>query len=128
MFSKMISLLVLILMTTSIVCQTSASICSFLSKHGRVRDLGLYRFISNGSISYRLFKRIKTKSDSEVSKNKSVEHQLVINNWNVSVHPSPIEAYYGLHKFYVVINKVSPRFRWYQNCRHIYTEQEVCLL
>ena len=128
-----ISLLVFVLMSTSIGCQSNDSICKFIVRDGRVRDLGIYRFVKNESFSYRLFSR---EIEGDIYENKvspiAVEHELEIENWNVSAKPSPISEYYGPHKFYdgVTIGNVTiigdGSFR--VNCRYIYPEERVCLL
>ena len=51
---KLISVLVLVLMSTSSDCHSNDIICDFIVRDGRVRDLGIYRFVSNESFSYRL--------------------------------------------------------------------------
>ena len=102
MFSKKLSVLVFVLMSTFIECQTKDSICNFLLENGRVRDLGLYRFVSKEGISsYRLFKRVFDESPED----KVEEQELVMENWSVSAQPLPILDYYGFHKFYAGYGK-----------------------
>ena len=108
MISKMISILVLVLMTTSIDCQTSDSICSFIFKDGRVRDLGVYQFEDKqGNTSYRLFNRA---IDEDFQK-KTEEYELGFKDCNkkdeciVWAQPSPILGDHGIHKFFAGYDK-----------------------
>ena len=110
----MISLLVLALISFSIDCQLSDSICSFLLKGERLRDLGLYQFWSSTGRSYRLYNRAVDESQQKMAE----EYELEINytNWKVSAQPSPKFDYYGVHKFYAGYDKLTdsklcPRFR-----------------
>ena len=133
MFSKMLSLLVLVLMSTSIDCQSNQSICDYIIIDGRVRDLGLYQFLyefQNESgvyigKSYRLFSR-------DIS---SEEYPLEMINWTLTAQPVQEYEDSGLHKFYggyqqIVANKrVDPidqkSINTHINC---FVEQGVCLL
>ena len=81
------------------------SICSFLFSNGRIRELGLYRLFSKGSLDYRLFNR-----------KLNDEFKLVINNWSVSAQPAPIIQSYGMHKFYAGYGSVSQKESNF-NCR-----------
>ena len=125
------------MISSSIDCQSSDSICSFLSKDGRVRDLGLYQFVDKqGDISYRLFNRAV---DEDFQK-KTEEYQLGFKGCDpfgdciVWLEPSTIPDYHGVHKFFAGYDKpdiqtcqVSPKicnkYKW--NCR---IQQRVCLL
>ena len=111
MFSKLLSILIFVLMFTSIDCQSNDSICGHLFKEGRLRDFGLYRLYSEGSLSYRLFSR-----DFDYIN----EYQLEINNWTVSAQPSPIIISYGVHKFYGGYGFVSQK-KSHFNCRVMLT-------
>ena len=114
MFSKMISVLVLVLMFTSIDCQSNQSICDYILKEGRVKDLGLYRFVSKeGNSSYRLFSR-DTKDCPYNNCGLTKEYELEITNSSVSARPSPITEPYGVHKFYAGYSKLNSV---YTNCR-----------
>ena len=96
---KLISVVILVLMSTSIDCQSNQSICDFLINEGRVRDLGLYRWASNGSFSYRLFSReVDFTSGEDIP--KEYEYALEIKDWNVSAQKPPILEKYGFQKFY----------------------------
>ena len=76
---KLISVLVLVMISTSVDC---LSICDFIVRDGRVRDLGIYRFVSNERFSYRLFSR---EIEGEFNKKEKLwnriaeEHELEIN-------------------------------------------------
>ena len=129
---KLISVLVLVMISTSVDCLSNDSICDFIVRDGRVRDLGIYRFVSNERFSYRLFSReIEGEFDiKEVLLDPiSEEHELEINNWVVSVKPSHFKEIYGVLKFYAGFCSapiIGGPFRF--NCRYIYREIEVCLL
>ena len=82
----MLSLLVLVLMFASIDCQSNPLICEFLSKEGRLKDLGLYQFVTQfirdelvTEKSYRLFNR-----------ETSEEYKFLLINESLSLDPSPI--------------------------------------
>ena len=104
---KLISLLISVLMSTSVGSQ---SICDFIIKEGRVRNLGLYQLIHrNESISYRLFSREFegdfqniTVEDTNLPSLRPMakEHQLEIKSGSVTAQPVPIRHPHGLHKFY----------------------------
>ena len=99
-----ISVVVLVLMSTSVDCQTNQSICDFIVEDGRVRDLGLYQFIDkNERIGYRLFSR-EFEGDIDITTDYMLpmgeEHQLEIENGRVTAQPTPIHYFHGLHKFY----------------------------
>ena len=74
---KLISVVVLVLMSTSVDCQSNQSICKFIIKEGRVRDLRLYQFI-DWERSYRLFSRewngVKDQNGSDSSAHNSCAH------------------------------------------------------
>ena len=126
---KLISVLVLVMISTSVDCLSNDSICDFIV---RVRDLGIYRFVWNERFSYRLFSR---EIEGEFTTNQklfsriAVEHELEIENWNVSAQPSPINEYYGLLKFYCGFGTAPLSvYSFRHNCRYIYTEVKICLL
>ena len=97
---KLISVVVLLLMSTSVNCQSNDSICNFLIKEGRVRELGLYQFIDkNNGISYRLFSREWDGIRDEIGP-IAEEHQLEIKNGDVKAEPSTFYEHYALHKWY----------------------------
>ena len=91
-------------MSASTDCQSNDSICNFLLKDGRVRDIGLYQYLYQEKIyeetsiktkhvkSYRLFHR-----GSSVA-----EHPIQINNQIVlAQNRQPLTTQsYGVHKFY----------------------------
>ena len=123
MFSKKLSVLVFVLMFTSIDCQTNDSICGYLLKEGRVKDLGLYRFVSmDGNSSYRLFSR-DTNDCTDNNCTYSKEYELEVTNSSVSARPSPITDPYGVHKFYAGYSRLT---LGYTNCWVLI--ETVCLL
>ena len=114
----MISLLILFLMSASIDCQTNDSICDFLLKDGRVRDIGIYQYLYQNSSrerkvkSYRLFKRGTSKE----------EYEIAIDNRRV-LAIGPLKSEFGiLHKFYAGYVQNDGMLI---NCR---VQQKVCLL
>ena len=104
---KLISLLISVLMSTSVGSQ---SICDFIIKEGRVRNVGLYQLIHrNESISYRLFSREFEGDFQNLTvehpnlpplRPMAYEHQLEIKGGNVTAHPFRFHEPHGLHKFY----------------------------
>ena len=54
---KLISVVVLVLMSTSVDSQSKDPICDYIIKKGRVKDLELYQFSDGNGFSYRLFSR-----------------------------------------------------------------------
>ena len=74
---KLISVLVLVLMTTSIECQSKESLCKFIAKEGKVRDLGLYQFIDtnrHGLVIDSLVENTMTFPDSEVEMQRNTSY------------------------------------------------------
>ena len=110
---NLISVLVLVMISTSVDCQSNDSICDFIVRDGRVRDLGIYRFVSNERFSYRLFSR-EIEGEFNIKQKLSVpiaeEHELEIENWKVSAQSSTIKEFYGSLKFYVGSDKFEPYF------------------
>ena len=128
MFFKMLSIFLLVSMFASIDCQSNHSICDFLLKDGRVRDIGLYQFVwkSGEKISYRLFSReVDHKFGTEIP----FEYELKIKKGNVSAQPPPFPEAYGLLKFYGGCTPVDKdgcyEYSKHYNCR---LQQRVCLL
>ena len=113
----MLSLLVLVLMSASIDCQSNDSICNFLLKDGRVRDIGLYQYLyqnfSTGPKvkSYRLFQRGTSKD----------EYEIAIENRTVLAIGLIEGEFYDLHKFNAGHND---HYDISINCR---VQQKVCL-
>ena len=120
MFSKKISLLVLVLMSASIDCQSNDSICGYLLKEGRVKDLGLYHFVSEGRISSRLFRRDRKDCIDKWCENTK-EYELEISGSSVSAQSPAITDRYGFLKFFAGYSKSRSS---YVNCWAI----SVCLL
>ena len=116
----MISLLILVLMSASIDCQSNDSICDFLLKDGRVRDIGIYQYLYQNSSrepkvkSYRLFKRGTSKEEYEIA----IDNRTVL-----AIGPAQGKSQ-SLHKFYAghVSNE---NYDILINCR---VQQKVCLL
>ena len=125
MFLKMLSLLVLVLMSASIDCQSNDSICDFLSKDGRVRDIGIYQYLYQ-------FTEYKIREENKLRTNKSIrlfqrgtsseEYAIVIKNRTASADPYTHYNPYGLHKFFV--GQLKLEFDTFINCR---VERGVCL-
>ena len=127
----MLSLLVLVLMSASIDCQSSPSICDFLLKDGRVRDIGIYQYLIQGHPekgtleiwhNYLLFHRGTSV----------VEYLIEIKDRNVSANPKPLDRpAFGLHKFFagpekaMVNDTAEQQVNIYHNCR---VHQKVCIL
>ena len=129
---KLISVLVLVMISTSVDCHSNDSICDFIVRDGRVRDLGIYRFVSNERFSYRLFSReiegefdIIEKMWSPIAE----EHELEIENWNVSAQPLLFKEVYGLLKFFAGLARRPADERSFRyNCRYFCLKEKVCLL
>ena len=98
---KFIALLTLVLMSSSIGGHSKDTICDFIIKDGRVRELGLYQFIDkNETISYRLFSRELDGDHQNIEPPMAEEHILKIENGRVTAQPLSIHEPHGLHKFY----------------------------
>ena len=118
MFFEMISILIIVLMSASIDCQSNDSICDFFLKDGRVRDIGIYQYLYQNSSrvskvkSYRLFQRGTSNE----------EYEIAIDNRTV-LAIGRLQSEFGiLHKFYAGYNSYDDILI---NCR---VQKKVCPL
>ena len=88
MFFKMLSLLVLVLMSASIDCQSNDSICNFLLKDGRVRDIGIYQYLYQ-FIEYKVERILVTNNSFRLFKRgtSKEEYEIETKEWSVSALP-----------------------------------------
>ena len=118
-------------MSTSIDSQSNQSICDYIIKEGRVRELGVYQFIDRFKrVRLRLFSReVDHKQEFGTEIPLEDEYQLIITKRRVVAKPPPISGVYGLHKFYGGCTPVDKEGCYststHYNCR---LQQRVCLL
>ena len=127
---KLITVVVLLLMSSSIDSEANQSICSFLIKEGRVRDLGLYQFINRTrKISHRLFSREWDGILGSGNVKMAEEYRLEFGtNGSVWALPPPELEVFGLQKFYGGYHNFNYKYTQSTSDYNCWQPEWVCLL